>query len=348
MPVRPRTVAAVTMTILFASTVAAQDAQAGRGRRASIATSQPILRKRCANCHNAERPRGELDLTSYAGVVAGGASGKAAVAGQPRGEPDLHPAGPPRRPQDAAERRPGSPSARSTCSAAGSRAAWSRRPATRRSHRAVRGRTVRAAPAGGLVPPEVPPARHRHHRPGRQPRRDPIAAVSGHRRCSSSTSPGRSSSGPCRSRRGTSSPSSSPGTARRCSPPAGSGPSRARSVLFETKDWARIATLGDEFDAVLAADLSPDDATGRARRPEPGREGHRATPAARSSTPSASRPTGSRPPPSAPTACSSPPGDRFGGLFLWETRSGQEFLDAPGPRQGDHRDRLDWHRATSS
>jgi hypothetical protein len=40
---------------------------------------QPILRKRCAGCHNAERPRGDLDMTTYAGLTAGGTSGKAAV-----------------------------------------------------------------------------------------------------------------------------------------------------------------------------------------------------------------------------------------------------------------------------
>src|SRR5262249_22961129 len=48
---------------------------------------QPILRKRCAGCHNSERPRGELDMTSYASVIAGGTTGKAAVAGNPEESP---------------------------------------------------------------------------------------------------------------------------------------------------------------------------------------------------------------------------------------------------------------------
>ncbi|MDX2038353.1 MAG: c-type cytochrome domain-containing protein [Isosphaeraceae bacterium] len=43
---------------------------------------QPILRKRCGNCHNPERPRGELDLLSFSGVTTGGASGKIAVPGK--------------------------------------------------------------------------------------------------------------------------------------------------------------------------------------------------------------------------------------------------------------------------
>ncbi len=40
---------------------------------------QPILRRRCAGCHNAEKPRGELDVTTYAAVVTGGATGKVAL-----------------------------------------------------------------------------------------------------------------------------------------------------------------------------------------------------------------------------------------------------------------------------
>lgn len=48
---------------------------------------KPILRKHCASCHNAERPRGDLDLSSYAGVMSGGISGKAAVAKKPDASP---------------------------------------------------------------------------------------------------------------------------------------------------------------------------------------------------------------------------------------------------------------------
>jgi WD40 repeat protein len=48
---------------------------------------KPILAKRCAKCHNAERPRGELDLSSYAAVALGGVSGKAVVAGKPDASP---------------------------------------------------------------------------------------------------------------------------------------------------------------------------------------------------------------------------------------------------------------------
>ena len=43
---------------------------------------KPILAKRCAKCHSAERPRGELDLSNYGAVMLGGVSGKAVVAGK--------------------------------------------------------------------------------------------------------------------------------------------------------------------------------------------------------------------------------------------------------------------------
>jgi WD40 repeat protein len=48
---------------------------------------KPILRKHCLTCHNAERPRGDLDLSSYSGVTIGGVSGQAAIAGKADSSP---------------------------------------------------------------------------------------------------------------------------------------------------------------------------------------------------------------------------------------------------------------------
>ncbi|WP_246524189.1 c-type cytochrome domain-containing protein [Gemmata palustris] len=44
---------------------------------------RPILAKRCGKCHSAERPRGELDLSNFAAVMLGGVSGRAVVEGKP-------------------------------------------------------------------------------------------------------------------------------------------------------------------------------------------------------------------------------------------------------------------------
>jgi hypothetical protein len=48
---------------------------------------RPVFKKHCVSCHNPERPRGDLDLSAFAGVMAGGMSGKVAVAGKPDDSP---------------------------------------------------------------------------------------------------------------------------------------------------------------------------------------------------------------------------------------------------------------------
>ncbi len=46
-----------------------------------------IFQTNCGGCHNATRPRSGLDLTSYAGAMAGGRGGKDIIAGNPDGSP---------------------------------------------------------------------------------------------------------------------------------------------------------------------------------------------------------------------------------------------------------------------
>lgn len=46
-----------------------------------------ILNKRCAKCHTGDRPRGDLDLSSYGAVLQGGSSGKAVESGKPENSP---------------------------------------------------------------------------------------------------------------------------------------------------------------------------------------------------------------------------------------------------------------------
>ena len=43
----------------------------------------PLVEANCAKCHNSDKRKGDLDLTSYGGAIAGGASGKIVVAGDP-------------------------------------------------------------------------------------------------------------------------------------------------------------------------------------------------------------------------------------------------------------------------
>jgi outer membrane lipoprotein-sorting protein len=46
-----------------------------------------IFQQNCGGCHNATRPRSGLDVTSYAGMMAGGRGGKEVVAGDPDNSP---------------------------------------------------------------------------------------------------------------------------------------------------------------------------------------------------------------------------------------------------------------------
>ena len=46
---------------------------------------RPIFEAACNNCHNPDKKKGGLDLTSYAALMAGGSSGEIAVAGDPAG-----------------------------------------------------------------------------------------------------------------------------------------------------------------------------------------------------------------------------------------------------------------------
>src|SRR6185503_2918790 len=41
----------------------------------------PLVEANCAKCHNSDKKKGDLDLTSYTAAIAGGASGKVVVPG---------------------------------------------------------------------------------------------------------------------------------------------------------------------------------------------------------------------------------------------------------------------------
>jgi len=45
---------------------------------------KPVFKKHCLNCHNGERPRGGLDMTSKASILSGSDSGVSVTAGKPR------------------------------------------------------------------------------------------------------------------------------------------------------------------------------------------------------------------------------------------------------------------------
>src|SRR6476646_7862367 len=46
---------------------------------------RPLLENKCFSCHNPDKKKGDLDLTSFAGAMAGGGSGAVLNAGDPEG-----------------------------------------------------------------------------------------------------------------------------------------------------------------------------------------------------------------------------------------------------------------------
>ena len=206
---------------------------------------------------------------------------------------------------------------------------------------------AKGKPAG---PPPMPPAtcapsrssggpRHGRHGAGRQP-----VGAAGRRR--------RAEAGPALQHRHA-------GTARRPAVPRGDaqrpevqpqrqpapGRRRPRGQVgpgrrLDVPKAERLFEVGEEYDAVLAADISPDQTRDRAGRAEQGGphlldEGRRAA-----STRSTSTPTGSRALEFSPDGVLLATGDRNGGLFVWEAFTGREYLHPPGAHRGDHRRHL--------
>jgi hypothetical protein len=316
-------VVAVAMPILFASTLTAQD-----GKPAEVLSFErdvkPILRKRCANCHNSERPRGELDLTAFSGIVAGGVSGKVAIAGSPEEspiytlpahleEPNMPPNAPkiPEREIDMIRR-------------------WVKEGLIERSgnSHSTTGLPATEVALGKLVPAEIQPHGTAISALAVSPVA-PLAAVSGHRQVFVFDLEEKKLKGALRFPEGDVFALRFSKDGQRLLVAGGQGAQSGKAVLFQTGTWARESTVGEEVDAVLAADVSRDDS--RVALGGPNR-----------AVKVIANPKGKilhtfRKPTDWVTATGFSPdgllvaaGDRFGGLFLWETRSGQEFFALKG------------------
>jgi WD40 repeat protein len=317
------TVMAVTATILVAWALPAQD-QKPAGAVSFDRDIKPVFRKRCGACHNTERPRGELDLMTYSGVVAGSASGKVAVAGKPEDSPIYtlpahleEPAMPPNAPKIPERelelvRR------------------WVEGGLIETSgdSQSTEGAPSTDPTAATLVAAEIPPHGSAIAALAVSPVA-PLAAVSGHRQVFVFDLQGRKLKGALHFPEGDVFCLKFSKDGKALLAAGGEGAQSGKVVLFQTENWARGSTLGDEVDAVLAADLSPDQS--RVALGGPNR-----------AVKVIANPKGEvlhtfRKPTDWVTATAFSPdgllvaaGDRFGGLFLWETRSGQEFLTLRG------------------
>ena len=289
---------------------------------------QPILRRRCAGCHNAEKPRGELDVTTYAAVVTGGATGKVALAHNPNEsllytfashieEPYMPPNAPriPQRELDLIRgwiegglvEKPGEAVHSSSGPAAG---------------------TTPGSPEGGLVSPTVTPRAFAITAVAVHPS-DQTLAVSGHKQVILFDLSTRKLLGALAFPEGDVFALRFSRDGRALLAAGGVGAESGKAVLFETKRWTRTQTLGDELDSVLAADLSPDGAMVVLGGPSRvvkvfTNPGGRAIHSFHKSTDWVTAAAVS------PDGLLIAAGDRFGGLSLWEARSGQEFLTLRG------------------
>ena len=74
---------AVLLGVVSGSLLAQDNEPAGESQQLFTEQVGPLLVARCGQCHGSKQQKGELDLTSLAGIKAGGESGSLLVAGKP-------------------------------------------------------------------------------------------------------------------------------------------------------------------------------------------------------------------------------------------------------------------------
>lgn len=67
--------------IVWLATIAAAGSVCAADAPTFVDDALPVLRQRCGTCHNADKREAGLDVTSYAGIMQGGGSGQVIVAG---------------------------------------------------------------------------------------------------------------------------------------------------------------------------------------------------------------------------------------------------------------------------
>jgi WD40 repeat protein len=288
---------------------------------------RPILRKRCAGCHNAEKPRGELDVTSYAAVVSGGTTGKVVVTENLNESPlytyashleePYMPPNAPRIPQRELDLIRG----------------WIEGGLLEKQGDAVpspSGQAAGSAPGspGGLGSPAITSRAFAITALAVHPS-EPTLAVSGHKQVILFDLSTRKLLGALPFPEGDIFALRFSRDGHSLLAAGGVGAELGKAVLFETKGWIRTQSFGEELDAVLAADVSPDGT--KVVLGGPNRvvkvftnPGARAIHALHKSTDWITAAAVS------PDGLLIAAGDRFGGLFVWETRTGQEFLTLRG------------------
>jgi hypothetical protein len=280
---------------------------------------KPIFKQHCIGCHNADRPRGGLDLSTMAAVQEGGTSGKAAVAGKPEesllyllpahlDEPKMPP-GKAKIPQRHIELI----------------RTWVAGGMVEKSRVAP---SMATSTAGGLVKaqplPRATPITALAVSPAA-----PLVAVSGKKQVLLFRLPVGELLGALAFPEGEVHVLRFSRDGRVLLAGGGIGGQSGKVVGFDTGSWQRAFEVGDEADVVLAADITPD--RSKVVLGGPGRV------VKVFSTADGKQLHAFRKPPDWVLSAAFSPegllvaaGDRFGGLYVWEAKSGKEFLTLRG------------------
>lgn len=304
---------------------------AGTGARAddvkvTYEQVKPVLAKRCNKCHAGDRPRGELETSTFAGIMQGGVSGKAVVAGKPAESPlytlTAHledpkmPPNSPKIPQTEIDALRKWIEHGLLEKAGGAASATVQAPAAKVPDGLGAATPLpRATPVTALAASPVAP----------------LVAVAGNKQVLVFDNGKLLGGVPF--------PEGEVHALRFARDGAtllaagGVGGQSGAVVGFNTRDWKRTFALTDATDAVLAADLSPDGA--RVAFGGPSRLVKVATVADAKVVHTFRKPTDwVQSVAFGPDGLLVAAGDRFGGLYLWEAKSGKEFLALRGHTKG--------------
>lgn len=75
----------VVMLVCLQAVLAASSAAEEAKKVTFVDHALPVLRQRCGSCHNADKKTAGLDVTTYAGIMAGGGSGEVVLGGDASG-----------------------------------------------------------------------------------------------------------------------------------------------------------------------------------------------------------------------------------------------------------------------
>ena len=111
-------------------------------------------------------------------------------------------------------------------------------------------------------------------------------------------------------------------------------------VLFDVKTGKRIAKVGDELDAVLAADINATHTLVALGGPATVVRIYSTADGRAAARDHASTPIGSTPCEFSPDGVLLATADRSGGLFVWEAETAREYQNLPRPQRRGHRREL--------